>query len=514
MQPVRQTTLLIASTGVLLLTLLLTQQFGDYRLSLSGLLIVIMLSAFARGWLPTLLAGIGSMIAMTIMVIVWREPSQTTGQQLLSQLYVLLILALTMGLVLYLKKVQESFDYEKTHLASLFENATEGILLTNRSGEIILVNPSAERIFGYRAEELIGHTVDHLIPNRFQHHHHQLREQFHEQPSNRRMGTGRDLFARRKDGSEFPVEVSLSHYQRKEEAFVIAFIVDITQRKKAEEELKLVNELIRRLNVELENKVEERTKGLTEALAQIESSQAELQRLLDRERELGEIKSRFVSMASHEFRTPLSTILSSATLASKYPKEDQQSMRERHLTRIRESVDHLNRLLEDFLSLGKLEEGRSSLSFSDFHVGDFITELVEEMNLQLRPGQQIRVQQAGKPMCCTDKRLLKNALLNLLSNAIKFSPENGSINLTLLNQDSRMAITVTDEGIGIPKPDLSHLFSSFFRASNATQIQGTGLGLSLVKRYAELLGGSVDLKSELGKGTAVKLMIPDRQAII
>jgi signal transduction histidine kinase len=136
------------------------------------------------------------------------------------------------------------------------------------------------------------------------------------------------------------------------------------------------------------------------------------------------------------------------------------------------------------------------------------------MNLQLRPGQQIRVQQAGKPMCCTDKRLLKNALLNLLSNAIKFSPENGSINLTLLNQDSRMAITVTDEGIGIPKPDLSHLFSSFFRASNATQIQGTGLGLSLVKRYAELLGGSVDLKSELGKGTAVKLMIPDRQAII
>jgi signal transduction histidine kinase len=100
-----------------------------------------------------------------------------------------------------------------------------------------------------------------------------------------------------------------------------------------------------------------------------------------------------------------------------------------------------------------------------------------------------------------------------LSNAIKFSPENGSIDLTLLNQDARIAITVTEEGIGIPKSDLSHLFSSFFRASNATQIQGTGLGLSLVKRYAELLGGSVDLESELGKGTAVKLMIPDRQAI-
>jgi PAS domain S-box-containing protein len=507
MQPFRQSTLLIASVGVLLLTLLLAQQFGHYRPSLSGLIIVILLSAFARGWLPTLLAGIGSMIAMTIMLILWKEPAQTIGQQILSELYLLLILALTIGLALYIKTVQEKFDNEKRHLTSLFENATEGILLTNRIGQIILVNPSAERIFGYRAEELIGHSVDHLIPNRFQHH--QLREQFHQQPSNRRMGTGRDLFATRKDGSEFPVEVSLSHYKQKEESFVIAFIVDITQRKKAEEELKIVNELIRRLNVELENKVEERTKGLTDALAQIESSQTELQRLFDRERELGEIKSRFVSMASHEFRTPLSTILSSATLISKYTKEDQQNMRDRHLTRICESVEHLNRLLEDFLSIGKLEEGRSSLSFSDFHIGDFIAELVEEMNLHLRPGQSISVQVDGQIMITSDKRILKNALLNLLSNAVKFSKEGQAIYLISADSPLGKTFQVKDNGIGIPTADLPHIFSTFFRASNVTEIQGTGLGLSLVKRYADLIGGTVTLETEYEKGTSVTLDVPN-----
>jgi PAS domain S-box-containing protein len=507
MQPFRQSTLLIASVGVLLLTLLLTQQFGDYRLSLSGLIIVILLSAFARGWLPTLLAGIGSMIAMTIMLILWKEPAQTIGQQILSKLYLLLILALTIGLAFYIKKVKEKFEYEKRHLTSLFENATEGILLTNRIGQIILVNPSAERIFGYRAEELIGHSVDHLIPNRFQHH--QLREQFHQQPSNRRMGTGRDLFATRKDGSEFPVEVSLSHYKQKEESFVIAFIVDITQRKKAEEELKLVNELIRRLNVELENKVEERTKGVTDALAQIESSQTELQRLFDRERELGEINSRFVSMASHEFRTPLSTILSSATLISKYPKEDQQSMRDRHLTRIFESVEHLNRLLEDFLSIGKLEEGRTNLSLSDFHIGDFITELVEEMNLHLRPGQSISLQVDGQIMITSDKRILKNALLNLLSNAVKFSKEGQAIYLISADSPTGKTFLVKDNGIGIPTAELPHIFSTFFRASNVTEIQGTGLGLSLVKRYTDLLGGTVKLETEFGKGTSITLDVPN-----
>lgn len=515
MRPVQQSTVIIASLVVYLTTLVLTYQLGDYRPSVSGLLLVILLSAFTRGWLATLLVGIGSMITMTLLILLVDGEGLPLTQALLSQLYALLILAFTMGLVLYLKKIQQNFDYEKTHLTSLFENATEGILLTNREGQIILVNPAAERIFGYKASELTGHSIDFLLPNRFRGHHPQLREQFHHQPTNRRMGTGRDLYAQRKDGSEFPVEVSLSYYNRDQQAFVIAFIVDITERKRAEQELqeqqqelKKVSERIRRLNVELEFKVEERTSGLQDALHQLEISQAEMKQLLDRERELGEIKSRFVSMASHEFRTPLSTILSSATLASKYPKESQQENREKHLSRIRDSVEHLNGLLEDFLAIGKLEEGKLTVEVSAFDLNDFVHELVEEMNLQLQAGQRIQVKLEGARSFSTDKRLLKNALLNLLSNAIKFSPIDQVIELTLQDNDGGKMIFVRDQGMGIPAEDQAHLFTNFFRATNATQIQGTGLGLALVKRYADLMGGTVGLQSELGKGTTITLKLP------
>ena len=516
MRIVKQSTVIIASLLVYLATLALTYRLGDYRPSVSGLLIVILLSAFARGWLATLLVGIGSMFTMTMLILLIDGDGLPITQAILSQLYALLILGLTMGLVLYLKKIQQNYDNEKTHLASLFENTTEGILLTNRKGLIILANPAAERIFGYTASELVGRSVDFLLPDRSQGHHPQLREKFHHQPTNRRMGTGRDLFAKRKDGSEFPVEVSLSHYHREEQVFVIAFIVDITERKRAvqeleeqQQELKKVNERIQGLNVELEFKVEERTRGLQDALHQVEISQAEMKQLLERERELSEIKSRFVSLASHEFRTPLTSILTSATLASSYSKQDQVELREKHLNRIEESVVFLNGLLHDFLSLGKIEEGKLTVEIGEFNLNEFLTDLVEEMNIQLQAGQRIQVKLTGSHTFSTDKRLLKNILINLISNAIKFSFSNSVIELNLQDTPTGKSIAVKDYGMGIPPEDLPHLFSNFSRGSNVNQIQGTGLGLTLVKRYADILKGTVTLHSELGKGTVVTLEIPN-----
>jgi len=210
-------------------------------------------------------------------------------------------------------------NYE--HMTSLFENATEGIILTNGKGYIVLVNPAAERIFDYKSDELVGQLIEVLIPDQVRPHHHKLREGFHQKPSNRSMGQGRDLFAKKKDGSNIPVEVSLSHYQRDGETFVIAFIVDITGRKEIEQsmlkqqrELERVSDEIRKLNAELEMKVEERTMILKEALQRLEQSQTELSEALDKERQLNEIKSRFVSMASHKLSTPLSNVLSSASL--------------------------------------------------------------------------------------------------------------------------------------------------------------------------------------------------------
>ena len=195
--------------------------------------------------------------------------------------------------------------------------------------------------------------------------HEHLRAGFYEQPSHRVMGWGRDLFAAKSSGQNFPVEVSLSYYHRGDEQYVIAFIVDITHRKEIEEsmrqqqlQLEQVTHEIRSLNAELEMKVEERTLILKDALQKLEKSQQELSAALDKERQLNEIKSRFVAMASHEFRTPLSAVLSSASLIAKYTTTEQQSNRDKHTNRIKDSVKHLNDLLEDFLSLGKLDEGK------------------------------------------------------------------------------------------------------------------------------------------------------------
>ena len=273
---------------------------------------------------------------------------------------------------------------DQVHLTSLFENATEGIILTGQYGKIVLVNPAAERMFGYSSKDLIGQLIEVLIPDQFKPHHHTLREGFYEKPSNRVMGQGRDLYGRRKDGSNIPVEVSLSHYKKEEELFVIAFIVDITQRKKIEndilmqqKELEKMTSDMRKLNTQLEAKVEERTTILKEALQKLEESQQELSEALDQEKQLSEIKSRFVSMASHEFRTPLSTVLSSASLLSKYTNTEDQDKRDRHIGKIKTSVKHLNDILEDFLSLGKLDEGKVDNNINEFDLEEFIAETTE-----------------------------------------------------------------------------------------------------------------------------------------
>ncbi|HEX7905149.1 MAG TPA: PAS domain-containing sensor histidine kinase [Chitinophagaceae bacterium] len=404
---------------------------------------------------------------------------------------------------------------DQAHMTSLFENATEGIILTNSNGEIVLINPAAERIFGYKPEELYGKTIEVLIPDRFKLRHHAHRENFYHHPGNRVMGAGRDLFARKKNDTDIPVEISLSHYKKGDELFIIAFIVDITQRKEIEAdmlkqkgELEKITGKMRQLNADLEVKVEERTLILKEALQRLEQSQEELSESLDKERQLNEIKSRFVSMASHEFRTPLSTVLSSASLLSKYTAAEDQSKRDKHINRIKDSVKHLNDILEDFLSLGKLDEGRVLANSSFFNLDEELTEILAEMKFSLKKGQQFNYHFEGSKIIFADKKLLKNIGINLLSNAIKFSGENAGIDIAAAVTDKQTDITITDHGIGISAEDQEHLFSSFFRGANAIHIQGTGLGLHIVKRYVDLLEGVIELQSELGKGTTIKISFP------
>jgi PAS domain S-box-containing protein len=408
-------------------------------------------------------------------------------------------------------------QYNPVHLASLFENATEGIVVSNSQGNIILVNPAACRVFGYRTEELIGQKIEILIPGKVKTNHVKLREGFYQDPKNRVMGHNRDLLAGKKNGETFPVEVSLSTYVQNDERYVIAFIIDITKRKEIEknmirqqQQLEKITDDMRILNADLEVKVEERTIILKEALQRLEESQNELNQALDKEKQLNEIKSRFVSMASHEFRTPLSTILSSASLVDKYTTTEDQDKRSRHVEKIKNSVKHLNNLLEDFLSLGKLEEGKIGIHYHEFSLEELIKDTLEEMNPTLKSGQKFIYANSFQNLICSDKNLIRNILFNLVSNAIKFSDINSTIHIQSKEKEGIAHVFVTDEGMGISTEDKEHLYSSFFRGKNVVNIQGTGLGLHIVKRYVDLLGGSIQLESVLNRGTTVWFSIPEK----
>jgi PAS domain S-box-containing protein len=404
---------------------------------------------------------------------------------------------------------------DQAHMTSLFDNATEGIILANGAGNIIMVNPAANKMFDYESGELVGEQIEILIPDKFKPHHHQLREGFYEKPSNRTMGHNRDLQGRKKDGTGLPVEVSLSHYKRDGNLFVIAFVVDITQRKEIENsmlkqkgELEKITDKIRQLNADLEVKVEERTLILKEALQKLEESQLELSEALDKEIQMNEIKSRFVSMASHEFRTPLTTVLSSASLLSKYTSSDDQDKRDKHIQRIKNSVNNLNDILEDFLSLGKLNEGKIEKKLEWVNLKLIVEDTIDEMKALLKKGQHFELECSSTFEAATDKKLFRNILINLISNAIKFSDEGKPIIIKGIVADDTAVISVIDQGIGIAKEDQKHLFTSFFRAANATNIQGTGLGLHIVMRYISLIGGKITVQSELNKGTEVNFTIP------
>lgn len=402
---------------------------------------------------------------------------------------------------------------EKDRFQALFEYANIGIVVTNACGKIEMVNQYLMAQFGYQATtELVGQQIEVLIPKRFEKVHHVHREHYNKKPEPRSMGIGRNLFAIRKGGEEFPVEVSLSNFKSNDDMFVIAFVIDITLQKSIEasllqqkQQLEANNKKIEELNDALEDKVDQRTSELQLAMEQIEASRDELTKALSKEKELGDLKSRFVSMASHEFRTPLSTILSSASLLAKYVESSEQEKRNKHILRIKTSVNNLTDILNEFLSIGKIEDGRIEVRYKFFNVKDFLNNICTEMQANARPLQTITYSHKGEEWIELDTSLLRNIIFNLLSNAIKFSHEAGEILIASELNDTEFMVEITDNGIGIAEEDQAHLFERFFRAGNATNIQGTGLGLHIVSKYIELLNGNIEFKSKLEQGTTFKI---------
>ncbi len=384
--------------------------------------------------------------------------------------------------------------HEGNRYEAFFKYASVGIVIANEKGEIVAANPFALDQFEYLEAELLGQPIDFLIPQRYHQQHAGHHKVYMRNPVNRPMGVGKMLSAVKKSGIEFPVEVSLGNYSDGNDRYVIAFINDISLRRMAQEQLEKMND-------ELEATVEQRTRELTATMHQLEKSKEDLAASLVKEKELSELKSRFVSMASHEFRTPLSTVLSSAYLVEKYKETQDQPKREKHLHRIITSVNMLTDILNDFLSVGKMEEGKLQARMTDFNLPDLMDALVQEMQVNAKKGQTIEYGHNGTSMVYLDMSLLRHIVMNLISNAIKFSPENVPISVSTQVAADSVQVQVKDRGIGISKDDQAHLMERFFRGTNATNIQGTGLGLHIVSKYAELMGGTVSCHSELEVGT-------------
>jgi len=407
-----------------------------------------------------------------------------------------------------LQQAERALAHSVRRFEAVFTNATIGIVVCDRAGDIVSANELAGQQFGYAPAELLGRRIEALVPNAAGRHHRQLRERFNARPQVRGMGHHRVLRGLRQDGTDFPVEVSLSYFHLDEELYVVAYVLDITAKHAAAQELVAQHQRVARLNAELEQKVADRTHALMVTLEQLEKRGQELAQALAAEQELGELKSRFVSMASHEFRTPLTGVLTSAELIADYAQGPQKEKQLRHVARIRSSVKHLNDILEEFLSVGRIEEGRVEATPAPVDVAALLGETVADAQGLRKAGQRIACDTACAGLVRLDASLLRKILVNLLSNALKYSGENSVIHVRAECQEGQLTLLVQDPGVGISAEDQAHLFERFFRARNVSTVPGTGLGLYIIAKYLELMGGTIALRSELNVGTAVTLTIP------
>lgn len=373
------------------------------------------------------------------------------------------------------------FEKDSNIFSLLSEGISEGIILVNKAQEVVATNSAAEEMFGYDKNELIGKSLDCIIPKRYHHKHGSHFSSFMKKSEKRKMGHGRDLSGLRKNGEEFPVEAGLNPFTLYGQSYVMALVTDITERKN--------------YTLNLEQTVKERTKQLTDAL--------------EKEKELNELKTRFLSLVSHEFKTPLSSILTSVTLLSKYKESAQQEKRDKHVNTIKSKVKQLDTILNDFLSVERLELGKVKYTIEAFPLSRVINEVVYDANMLLKTGQQIRYPDNVDEVVVTfDEKTLALALSNLLQNAIKYSPEETTIRIIFTITDHNYIIHVVDEGIGIPKKQQKHIFDRYFRAENALLNQGTGIGLNISKQHLENLGSTLSFESQENVGSTFTIQIP------
>lgn len=395
----------------------------------------------------------------------------------------------------------EPLDMEREKLLiAIIENAIDGIITIDDRGLIENINPAALQLFGFETrEELLGKNVSVLMPEPDKKRHDSYISNYEKTGHKKIIGIGREVTGQRKDGSTFPFRLGVSEIKFTDKRIYTGFIHDLSRQKEDEIKIKSYTE-------ELEVKIKERTRELITTINELESAKEHVSALFEKERELNQLKTRFVSMASHEFRTPLSSIQLSASLINKYvEKQDSESV-EKHTSKIKNAINNLTTILNDFLSLEKLEAGKVEVNKQSFDIFTFAEEIAEEMQLMTKQKQLIVYEHQGTTsQVFLDQNLLKNCIINLISNAIKYSGEDTMIQFNSIVNENELIIDVKDNGIGIPATEMDNLFEPFFRAHNTGDIPGTGLGLNIVKRYVGLMNGTCTCTSEQNVGTTFRL---------
>ncbi len=398
-----------------------------------------------------------------------------------------------------------------------FDSLLEGICITDNTGKIVYNNFPLEEIFGYDKGEILGKNIEILIPKEFRKTHQKHFTNYFMVPKQHKKGKGREFYGLHKNGNILHVEIGLNHFDYLGKTYAKALITDISLRKSDEIKLKEVN-------IELEQEVEKQTKELREVVNELKLSNKNLRqeiknkidaenkvyRAFQKEKELNMLQAKFMSLVSHEFKTPLSGILTSIGLIDKYNKLNFNKPIDNHVLTIKKLVFQLNAVLDDFLFLEKSESKSEKVHYvhTRFHINDFLNEIIAKSKTVLKNGQRIEVEpDQENTEVLQDKKIIDIIIRNILYNAIKYSPDHTIINI-VTSTNSCIKIEISDSGIGIPKKDQKHIFERFFRAKNALHFQGTGIGLNIVKHHIDELGGDISFTSEENVGTTFIIKIP------